>query len=52
MCLKKSKKTISFKNKEGELKLFIGKKQSKLYKVVAGSGLSPIQVFSILISHI
>jgi hypothetical protein len=43
---------MEFRNKEGELKLIIGKKESKRYTLIAGSNLTPIQLFSLAIVNI
>ena len=50
--LRTSKKSMEFKNYHGDTKLIIGKKGSKRYKIIAGSGLSPIQVFALLIVQV
>ena len=49
---KVSDKSMEFRNKEGELKLVIGKKASKTYTLVAGPGLTPLQIFSLAIINV
>ena len=43
---------MEFKNNLGEVKLIIGKKGSKRYKIVAGEGLTPVQIFGMVIVQI
>ena len=50
--LRTSQKSMEFKSYSGDTKLVIGKKGSKRYKVIAGPGLSPIQIFATLIVQV
>lgn len=43
---------MEFKDIRGEMKLIIGKKASKRYKLIVAPGLTPIQVFSMLIVQV
>jgi hypothetical protein len=49
---KVSDKSIEFRDEKEELKLVIGKKASKVYGLIAGSNLTPIQAFSLAIINI
>jgi hypothetical protein len=40
------------KNKKNELKIVIGKMGSKRYRIIGGSGITPIQIFGLVIAHI
>ena len=45
----KTKKTIVLMDKYDQVKLFIGKTASKKYKIIAGSGISPLLIFAFFI---
>jgi hypothetical protein len=47
--LVKTKKTIALEDRSGELKLYIGKIESKKYRIIAGSDISPMLIFSLFI---
>ena len=50
--LRTSQKSMEFKNFQGDVKLIIGKRASKRYKLIAAPGLSPIQIFALLIVQV
>ncbi len=50
--LRSSQKSMEFKDYKGEVKLMIGKKGSKRYTVISGPGLTPVQIFSMLIVQV
>ena len=50
--LRSSQKSMEFKDYNGEVKLMIGKKGSKRYTVISGPGLTPVQIFSMLIVQV
>jgi hypothetical protein len=43
---------MEFKDNEGDIKMIIGKRGSKRYKIIAGAGLTPIQIFSMVIVQV
>ena len=47
--LVKTKKSIVMKDRQDNVKLYIGKLESKRYKIIAGAGVSPMLVFALLI---
>jgi len=50
--LRTSQKSMEFKDHQGDIRLMIGKKASKRYKIVSAPGLSPIQIFALLIVQV
>lgn len=50
--LRASEKSMEFKNNKGDINLIIGKKGSKRYKIISAPGLTPIQIFSMVIVQI
>lgn len=50
--LRKSNKEMAFRGQNNELKLIIGKRCSKNYKLICGSGLSPLLYFALSIVNI
>lgn len=47
--LVKTNKSIAMKDLRGNVKLYIGKLESKRYKIIVGAGVSPMLVFAVLI---
>ena len=47
--LVKTNKTITLKDRDGQIKLYIGKKESKRYRIIGGSGISPLLIFAFFI---
>ncbi len=45
----KTNKTVALTDSFGKVKLYIGKTESKKYKIVAGSGISPLIIFAVFI---
>ena len=50
--LRSSQKSMEFKSSQGEMKVIIGKRASKRYKIIAAPGLSPVQIFALTIVQI
>lgn len=50
--LRASQKSMEFKNHKGNINVVIGKRGSKRYKIIVGPGLTPIQIFSMLIVQV
>ena len=50
--LRASQKSMEFKNQKGNINVVIGKRGSKRYKIIVGPGLTPIQIFSMLIVQV
>ncbi len=49
---KASQKSMEFKNSLGNMQVIIGKRESKKYKIIAGPGLTPAQIFGLSIVQI
>ena len=43
---------MEFKNSKGNLKVIVGKKASKRYKIIVGPGLTPVQIFALVIAQV
>jgi hypothetical protein len=50
--LRKSAKNMEFRGKDGDVRLMMGKKGTNRYCLIAGTPLTPIQVFSLAIVNI
>lgn len=45
----KTRKTMTLTDSNGVIKVYIGKTESRRYKIFAGSGINPLLIFAIFI---
>ena len=50
--LRASNKSMEFKGSHEQLQMILGKKASKVYKMIVGGGITPIQASAVAIANI